>query len=190
MVRLSQTRSRYMKGMRVEGGFGWVKLCDLTRGLPQRIEGQYRCHWFSPYFRSKPSISSAIACALSAGVPHLQSKDGGHLQSKDGRVSMLVLSRAGQPIVVHFSLCALRIACFHRFSRVFAVFGFVTAALNVFPGFPCILNYSFCKDGGGAFAMSDGCCCCRRSCTVYGTSCLQTCCPRCTSKGRGRQADG
>ena len=57
-----------------------VKLFDITRGLPQRIEGQYRRHWgFTPalwnlYFRER--LSLGIGLSVKRGLAHAPVDDG------------------------------------------------------------------------------------------------------------------
>ena len=51
-----------------------MKLFDITRGLPQRIEGQYRHHWsFAPalwslYFRERINLGVGLSLKRSADV--------------------------------------------------------------------------------------------------------------------------
>ena len=49
-----------------KGGVGLVKLFDVTRGLPQRIEGQYRRNWslapalWNLYFRERINLGASL----------------------------------------------------------------------------------------------------------------------------------
>ena len=60
----------------LEGGAARVSLFDITRGLPQRIEGNYRRHWaFAPalwnlYFRER--VNLGVSLKTSAAVKSSQ----------------------------------------------------------------------------------------------------------------------
>ena len=51
-----------------------VKLFDITRGLPQRIEGQFRRHWsltpalWNLYFRERVNLGASLSIRNSSSV--------------------------------------------------------------------------------------------------------------------------